>query len=336
MPRRQLGARRGRRRGERVARGSLGACCTGRPYASSRRACLRSRRARRLHPATRRARLTVARAGLPSSGRNPSLGGPRRRLERRRLRCARRGAPGETGRASGPDCQGAVCSGTGPNDTPVRPRAGGTEWGLPLWRPHVLNEETASALRAFAFRSDAHAFRCDARPLTVSPANGAFQRNGVARSDSLGRLPKLSDMVPFKGDFAARLTGHPHLRTSKPQPVELLGRSGVQIDVTTRSSPPRLPRDCGHVGPNCVPLFWDGVNDAVHGKWNKARYIVVPLDDGGQLVVDQYVLPAARFSRAVAILRPLLDSLQPARCGSRPDVMVHGRRRSPVRAWRPQ
>ena len=121
------------------------------------------------------------------------------------------------------------------------------------------------------------------------------------------------DMVPFKGDFAAWLTGHPHLRTSKPQPVELLGRSGVQINVTTRSSPPRLPRDCGHVGPNCVPLFWDGVNDAVHGKWNKARYIVVPLDDGGQLVVDQYVLPAERFSRALATLRPLLDSLELAR-----------------------
>ncbi len=122
------------------------------------------------------------------------------------------------------------------------------------------------------------------------------------------------DMVPFKGDFAAWLAGHPHLRTSDPEPVEVLGRSGVQIDVTTRSSPPRIPaQDCGHVGANCVPLFWDGVNQIVYGKLSKGRFIVVPLEDGGQLVVEQYVVPAAAFPRALAVLRPALESLELAR-----------------------
>ena len=122
------------------------------------------------------------------------------------------------------------------------------------------------------------------------------------------------DMVPFEGGFAAWLTEHPHLRTTKPQPVELLGRSAVQIDLTTRSSPPRIPpQDCGHVGANCVPLFWDGLNQIVYGKLNKGRFIVVPLDDGGQLVVEQYVVPATHFTRALAILRPALDSLELAR-----------------------
>ncbi len=122
------------------------------------------------------------------------------------------------------------------------------------------------------------------------------------------------DMVPFTGDFAAWLTGHPHLRTSKPKRVRLLGRSGVQIDVTTRSAPRRIPsQDCGHVGRDCVPLFWDGLNHAVHGKLSKGRFIVVPLDDGGQLVVEQYVVPAAEFPRALAVLRPALESLELAR-----------------------
>jgi hypothetical protein len=118
------------------------------------------------------------------------------------------------------------------------------------------------------------------------------------------------DMVPFSGDFAAWLAGHPHLRTTKPERVQLLGRSGVQVDVTTRSSPPRLPRDCGHVGDDCVPLFYDGLDQIVYGERVKGRFIVVPLDDGGQLVVEEFVEPAAKFRRALATLRPALESLE--------------------------
>ncbi len=119
------------------------------------------------------------------------------------------------------------------------------------------------------------------------------------------------DMVPFRGDFAAWLAGHPHLRTSKSQPVEVLGRSAIQLDISTRSSPSRIPpQDCGHVGANCVPLFWDGLDTIMYGKRVKGRFIVVPLEGGGQVVVEQFADPAAEFGRALAALRSTLESLE--------------------------
>jgi hypothetical protein len=42
----------------------------------------------------------------------------------------------------------------------------------------------------------------------------------------------------------------------------------------------------------------------------KGRFIVVPLDDGGEIVIEQYASPAAEFDRALAVLRPLLESLE--------------------------
>ncbi len=67
------------------------------------------------------------------------------------------------------------------------------------------------------------------------------------------------------------------------------------------------------MGANCVPLFSDGLNQIVYGKLSKGRFIVVPLDNGGQLVVEQYVVPATHFAPALSILRPALDSLELAR-----------------------
>ncbi len=119
------------------------------------------------------------------------------------------------------------------------------------------------------------------------------------------------DMVPLTGGFAEWLADHPHLRVSEPQLVELLGRSGVQIDFATRSSPPRTPDQfCGHAGDDCVPLYYDGLDTIAYGKQVKGRFIVVPLDDGGELVIEQYASPAEEFDRALAVLRPLLESLE--------------------------
>ena len=118
------------------------------------------------------------------------------------------------------------------------------------------------------------------------------------------------DAVPLTVGFAEWLTGHPHLETEEPQPVELLGRSGVQIDFATRSSPPRTPdQACGHAGDDCVPFFYDGLDTIAYGKQVKGRFIVVPLDDG-EIVLELYASPAAAFDHAVAVLRPLLESLE--------------------------
>ena len=119
------------------------------------------------------------------------------------------------------------------------------------------------------------------------------------------------DMVPLRGSFADWLADHPHLETSRPQPVEVLGRSGVQIDFTTRSSPPRTPDQfCGHAGDDCVPFFYDGLDTIAYGKQVKGRFVVVPLDDGGEIVVEQYGSPASEFDRALAVLQPVLESLE--------------------------
>jgi hypothetical protein len=121
------------------------------------------------------------------------------------------------------------------------------------------------------------------------------------------------DQVPLTVGFAEWLSAHPHLQTDEPQPVEVLGLSGSQIDFRTRSSPPRTPDQfCGHAGKDCVPLFYDGLDTIAYGKQVKGRFIVVPLDDGGEIVVEQYASQAAEFDRALAVLRPLLESLEPA------------------------
>lgn len=44
------------------------------------------------------------------------------------------------------------------------------------------------------------------------------------------------DAVPGPDDFASWLTTHPHLRTTKPKPVEALGLEGVSIDVRVNVS----------------------------------------------------------------------------------------------------
>jgi hypothetical protein len=127
-----------------------------------------------------------------------------------------------------------------------------------------------------------------------------------------GRQP--GDVVPLRGDFATWLRRHPHLRTSAPRRVSLLGLRGVQVDVTTRSSPPAVPDDCGKVGDACVPLFYDGRDFILYSTTTKGRFTVLELPSGGQIVVEQFAEfvadPKHALNRAIRILRPLLSRLE--------------------------
>jgi hypothetical protein len=123
-----------------------------------------------------------------------------------------------------------------------------------------------------------------------------------------GRKP--GDTVPLRGSFATWLRTHPHLRTTAPRRAELLGLTGTQIDVTTRSSPPRVPDDCGKVGDRCVPLFDDGLDHVMYGEETKGRFIVLELPDGGEVVIEESGRPKRSFERILRILRPVLAELE--------------------------
>jgi hypothetical protein len=100
------------------------------------------------------------------------------------------------------------------------------------------------------------------------------------------------DAVPGPDDFAEWLTTHPHLRATKPKPVEALGLEGVQIDVRVKSSQPRKYKDCGKVEGDCVVMFVGKVEPIVYGSKSLGRFLVLEQPDGKQLVVEEYVEPA--------------------------------------------
>ena len=123
-----------------------------------------------------------------------------------------------------------------------------------------------------------------------------------------GRIP--GDRVPLRGSFADWLQRHPRLRVTAPRPARLMGLSGVQMDVSGRSQPPRVPEECSKTGSDCVPLFYDGFDPVTYARSNRGRFIVLKLPSGGELVIEQFVEPAAEFSDGLRLLRPLLQRLQ--------------------------
>jgi hypothetical protein len=123
-----------------------------------------------------------------------------------------------------------------------------------------------------------------------------------------GRIP--GDRIPLRGSFADWLQGHPRLRVTAPKPVRLMGLTGVQMDVSGRSQPPRVPEECAKTGDDCVPLLYDGLDPAIYARDNRGRFIVLKLPSGGELVIEQFVEPAAEFRHGLRLLRPLLGRLR--------------------------
>jgi hypothetical protein len=111
--------------------------------------------------------------------------------------------------------------------------------------------------------------------------------------------------VAGPADFAAWLTSHPHLRTTKPKPVEALGLKGVSIDVRVKSSQPRKYKDCGKVEGECVVMFVASVEPIVYGSKSFGRFYVLEQPDGKQLVVEEFAEPASAFKQA----QPQLDAV---------------------------
>lgn len=106
-----------------------------------------------------------------------------------------------------------------------------------------------------------------------------------------GTMP--GDAVEGPNDFARWLTEHPHLKTTKPKPVEALGLEGVSIDVRVKSAMRNVPEDCGKVQGKCVVLFMGKIEPVIYGETAKARFYVLEQRDGRELVVEQFVEPAS-------------------------------------------
>ncbi|MCW3063171.1 MAG: hypothetical protein JWN32_343, partial [Solirubrobacterales bacterium] len=122
-----------------------------------------------------------------------------------------------------------------------------------------------------------------------------------------GRIP--GDEVPLHGSFVSWLRRHPHLRVTRPRPTRLLGLPGVVLDVSTRSSPARLPGDCAKTGRHCVPLFFDGLDYIDYSDTSRGRFSVLTLPGGGELVVEEFVEGAGAFKDGLRLLRPVVRGL---------------------------
>jgi hypothetical protein len=120
------------------------------------------------------------------------------------------------------------------------------------------------------------------------------------------------DAVAGPADFAAWLTSHPHLRTTKPKPVEALGLKGGSIDVRVRSSQPRKYKDCGKVEGECVVMFPGSVEPIVYGSKVFGRFYVLDQPGGKQLVVEEFAEPASAFKKTEPQLDAVLRSARVA------------------------
>jgi hypothetical protein len=146
------------------------------------------------------------------------------------------------------------------------------------------------------------------------PPSGVFQAILAVHRVSQVYDPKRGGTVPgdrvaLRGTFVHWLRTHPRLRILADRPTRLMGLGGTLIDVSGKSQPSHVPRECRELGPDCAPLFYAGVDPVVYARTSRGRFIVLKLPDGGELVVEQFVDPARSFARALRYLRPLLGRL---------------------------
>lgn len=114
------------------------------------------------------------------------------------------------------------------------------------------------------------------------------------------------DAGPGPEDFAAWLVDHPHLRSTEPKAVEVLGLRGVSIDVRVKSSQPRQYRDCGKYEGDCVVLMIGAIEPSVMGSRVLGRFFVLEKPGGGQLVVEYWAEPARAAAAQFAVFDDIL------------------------------
>jgi hypothetical protein len=118
-----------------------------------------------------------------------------------------------------------------------------------------------------------------------------------------------ADAVDAPADFAAWLRAHQRLEATAPVQVQVGGLKGVQVDVTTKSFPRRVPDECLDQDLPCVPLFVQGGEPIVYPEGSKSRFYVLE-SDAGQVVVESFVDPASEFAKLAGTHEQVLRSLK--------------------------
>jgi hypothetical protein len=148
------------------------------------------------------------------------------------------------------------------------------------------------------------------RPPVQTAGIGFHHMTKVFPPKEGGVIP--GDAVDAPDDFAAWLTSHPHLKTTKPKPVEALGMKGVTLDVTVKSSQPRKYKDCGKVSDgDCVVLYVGGIEPYVYGSQTRGRFLILEEPGGGELVIEIFVEPLKAFEQEVRVFEDILASATP-------------------------
>lgn len=182
----------------------------------------------------------------------------------------------------------------------------GTTYTTKLFKPNItFTVPSEGEWKLFGSDSPDH---IEIEPVVEDPVDlatiGFHHMTQVFPPETGGEIP--GDAVPGPDDFAKWLTDHPHLKTTKPKPVEALGLKGVSIDVTVKSAQPKQYKDCGKVEGDCVVMFVSKVETIVYGSTTFGRFYVLEQPDGKELVVEQAVEPG---KKAFEAQKPAFDAL---------------------------
>lgn len=182
----------------------------------------------------------------------------------------------------------------------------GTEYTTREFRPAISFTLPEGKWRAFGGDSADH-LEIDVEP--DGPLQGAgfgfHHMTQVFPPADGGETP--GDAVPGPDDFAGWLADHPHLDTTDPEPVEVMGLEGVAVDVTVKSGQKKRYRDCDKLDyEDCVVLFVGKIEPVVYGDDARVRYLVLEQPDGKELVVEQWADPPRQFDRQVRIFDEIL------------------------------
>jgi hypothetical protein len=186
-------------------------------------------------------------------------------------------------------------------------------------RPRPLPEEP-KALRPGVYRTEEFkpslSFRVGAGWSTSPPerSDALFIVHGETKEIGFVNAPEVykptrtgtGNVVDAPEDMVGWFQQHPHLKTSKPEPVTVGGVKGVQFDVVVE-----LPEDySGVCGSDCVGLFRlsSGIRVSLF-EGDKVRLIV--LDDvKGETVTIGIVSPATEFDEFAPEAQKVIDTVE--------------------------
>ena len=122
----------------------------------------------------------------------------------------------------------------------------------------------------------------------------------------------VSQILDAPKDMVGWFQQHPHLQTSKPEPVTVGGVKGLQFDVVVGDRPQNyIPVCTSMVGnPNCVDLFRLSTGVPILLVEGDKAGVIVLEDVKGKTVTIGFVSPASEFGEFAPEAQKVLDSVE--------------------------